>query len=59
MNLMLSRICKFFLTLVSSLEFLELNDKELCTLLKSNSIGRRILSRNSRMIYQKMWQTDR
>lgn len=39
MQLMLTRICKFFLTLVSSKEFLELDHKEVCTLLKSNSIG--------------------
>lgn len=39
MQLMLTRICKFFLTLVSSKEFLELDYKEVCTLLKSNSIG--------------------
>lgn len=39
MQLMLTRICKFFLTLVASKEFLELDHTEVCTLLKSNSIG--------------------
>ncbi|XP_037920056.1 uncharacterized protein LOC119657284 isoform X2 [Hermetia illucens] len=38
-QLMLTRICKFFLTLVASKEFLELTPKEICTLLQSNSIG--------------------
>lgn len=38
-QLMLSRICKFFLTLVASKEFLELTPKEVCTLLQSNTIG--------------------
>lgn len=39
MDLMLTRICKFFLILVASKEFVELDCKEVCTLLKSNSIG--------------------
>ncbi|XP_013113282.1 kelch-like protein 40b isoform X2 [Stomoxys calcitrans] len=38
-NLMLTRICKFFLTLVASKEFLSLSPKEICTLLSLNSIG--------------------
>lgn len=38
-QLMLMRICKFFLTLVASKEFLTLNAKEICTLLSSNTIG--------------------
>uniref|UniRef100_A0A1I8PEI8 BTB domain-containing protein n=1 Tax=Stomoxys calcitrans TaxID=35570 RepID=A0A1I8PEI8_STOCA len=38
-NLMLARICKFFLTLVASKEFLSLSPKEICTLLSLNSIG--------------------
>lgn len=38
-ELMLNRVCKFFLTLVATKEFLELAPKELCTLLHSNSIG--------------------
>lgn len=39
MDLMLTRICKFFIMLVASKDFLELDCKEVCTLLKSNSIG--------------------
>ncbi|KAL5287638.1 hypothetical protein ACFFRR_008500 [Megaselia abdita] len=39
MDLMLTRICKFFIILVASKEFLELDYKEVCTLLNSNSIG--------------------
>ncbi|XP_065365467.1 uncharacterized protein LOC135958487 [Calliphora vicina] len=38
-QLMLMRICKFFLSLVASKEFLTLNAKELDTLLSSNTIG--------------------
>lgn len=38
-QLMLMRICKFFLTLVASKEFLTLSAKEICTLLSSNTIG--------------------
>lgn len=38
-QLMLMRICKFFLTLVAAEEFLTLNVKEVCTLLNSNTIG--------------------
>lgn len=38
-QLMLTRICKFFLTLVASKEYLELTTKEICTLLSSNTIG--------------------
>lgn len=38
-QLMLMRICKFFLTLVASKEFLSLNSKEICTLMSSNTIG--------------------
>lgn len=38
-QLMLTRICKFFLTLVSSKEFLDLSFHEVCTLLQSNCIG--------------------
>lgn len=38
-QLMLTRVCKFFLTLVASKEFLDLTPKEICTLLQSNSIG--------------------
>lgn len=38
-QLMLMRVCKFFLTLVASKEFLELSAKEICTLLSSNTIG--------------------
>ena len=38
-QLMLMRICKFFLTLVASKEFVELNAREICTLLSSNTIG--------------------
>ncbi|XP_055845675.1 uncharacterized protein LOC129911781 isoform X2 [Episyrphus balteatus] len=38
-QLMLTRICKFFLTLVASKDFLLLSANEICTLLSSNSIG--------------------
>ncbi|XP_046801331.1 uncharacterized protein LOC111684568 [Lucilia cuprina] len=38
-QLMLMRICKFFLTLVASKEFLTLSCKEVITLLSSNTIG--------------------
>ncbi|XP_037825196.1 uncharacterized protein LOC119613271 isoform X2 [Lucilia sericata] len=38
-ELMLMRICKFFLTLVASKEFLTLNCKEVVKLLSSNTIG--------------------
>ncbi|XP_075157420.1 kelch-like protein 6 [Haematobia irritans] len=38
-QLMMSRICKFFLTLVASKEFLHLSCKELCKLLSANTIG--------------------
>lgn len=38
-QLMLTRVCKFFLTLVSSKDFLELSKNEVCTLLQSNCIG--------------------
>lgn len=39
MDLMFTRICKFFIILVASKEFVELDCKEVSTLLKSNSIG--------------------
>lgn len=39
MDLMMSRISKFFLIWVASKEFLDLDVKEVCTLLKSNSLG--------------------
>lgn len=38
-QLMLTRICRFFLTLVASKDFLLLSASEVCTLLSSNSIG--------------------
>lgn len=38
-QLMLMRICKFFLTLVASKEFLMLSAREVCALLSSNTIG--------------------
>uniref|UniRef100_A0A1A9WNC2 BTB domain-containing protein n=1 Tax=Glossina brevipalpis TaxID=37001 RepID=A0A1A9WNC2_9MUSC len=38
-QLMLMRICKFFLTLVASKEFLLMSAKELCALLSLNTIG--------------------
>lgn len=38
-QLMLTRICKFFLTLVSSKEYVTLSSDEVCTLLSSNTIG--------------------
>ncbi|XP_055914047.1 kelch-like protein 3 [Eupeodes corollae] len=38
-QLMLPRICRFFLTLVASKDFLLLSAKEVCTLLSSNYIG--------------------
>ncbi|XP_055914046.1 uncharacterized protein LOC129947492 isoform X2 [Eupeodes corollae] len=38
-QLMLPRICKFFLTMVSSKDFLLLNTKEICNLLSSNFVG--------------------
>uniref|UniRef100_A0A1A9WFC5 BTB domain-containing protein n=1 Tax=Glossina brevipalpis TaxID=37001 RepID=A0A1A9WFC5_9MUSC len=38
-QLMLMRICKFFLTLVASKEFLLMSAKEVCTLLSSSTIG--------------------
>ncbi|KAL9888084.1 uncharacterized protein ACN2A1_010200 [Glossina fuscipes fuscipes] len=38
-QLMLMRICKFFLTLVASKEFLILSAREVCVLLSSNTIG--------------------
>ncbi|XP_055913349.1 uncharacterized protein LOC129946991 [Eupeodes corollae] len=38
-HLMMTRICKFFLTLVASKDFLLLSAKEVCTLLSSNFIG--------------------
>ncbi|KAI9582258.1 hypothetical protein GQX74_015381 [Glossina fuscipes] len=38
-QLMLMRICKFFLTLVASKEFLILSANEVCALLSSNTIG--------------------
>lgn len=38
-NLMVQRICKFFLTLVSSLDFLELEYDEVCELLTMSTIG--------------------
>lgn len=38
-QLMLNRVCKFFLTLVSTKDFLQLTIKEVCTLLQSNAIG--------------------
>lgn len=38
-NLMLSRICKLFLTLVASKEFVDFSTDEVCMLLNSNTIG--------------------
>lgn len=38
-KIMLTRISKFFLTLVASKDFLELTNNEICNLLKSNTIG--------------------
>lgn len=38
-ELMLPRIQKFFLTMVTTTEFLEMNSQELCSFLKSNTIG--------------------